>query len=355
MALIGINPVGNEPQKESGLDKVLKGVQIAQGLMGTGLAIPKFLQERSEFRQMQDLRGAQATKYRAEATQIGMDNDPVPKEQLDYFTKIGVPEAALPRTVGQARGLAEKMIETPAQALSRQRADAQLEQIGITNRLLMSKEQREGAKYEREMDLPNLSPAEKKIDEKVADELADWTLGARANAYGELENLGKALENMKDKPGISGKHFAFLPDRMLPLTHPDAAITREAVQAVVQKSLRQILGAQFTEKEGERIMNNAYNIVLPPEENMRRVGILMKQLKSVAKAKDDAAAWLKEHRTMQGYSGILPRDIDSSSIMSDAEFKVKVPNSEQKQQQKKITEKDIDNMTMDELKAAGLI
>jgi hypothetical protein len=32
-----------------------------------------------------------------------------------------------------------------------------------------------------------------------------------------------------------------------------------------------------------------------------------------------------------------------------------VPNSEQKQQQKKITEKDIDNMTMDELKAAGLI
>lgn len=45
MALIGINPTQRE-QKESTLDKILKGVQIAQGVMGTAIAIPEFLQKR---------------------------------------------------------------------------------------------------------------------------------------------------------------------------------------------------------------------------------------------------------------------------------------------------------------------
>ena len=60
MALVGINQPGSEPQKESNLDKVLKGIQVAQGLMGTALAIPKFMQDREEFKARKDLWQAQA-------------------------------------------------------------------------------------------------------------------------------------------------------------------------------------------------------------------------------------------------------------------------------------------------------
>lgn len=126
MAIIGVNQPGAEPQKESGLDKVLKGIQIAQGLMGTALAIPRFMQEREEFKSSQNVRQAQGQKFFAEAAQTEADNAPVSSDQTNWFKAQGVPEAALPKTIGQARGLAEKLIETPAQKESRQYRDISL-------------------------------------------------------------------------------------------------------------------------------------------------------------------------------------------------------------------------------------
>lgn len=50
MALIGINQYQNDTPQDSTLDKVFKGVQIAQGVMGAALAIPKYIQDRNEFK-----------------------------------------------------------------------------------------------------------------------------------------------------------------------------------------------------------------------------------------------------------------------------------------------------------------
>jgi hypothetical protein len=150
MALIGINPVGNEPQKESGLDKVLKGLQIAQGLMGTALVIPKFMQERDEFKAMKGMREAQGQKFIAEAEQTRLDNAPVTSDKLGWFKQQGVPEAALPKTMGQARGLAEKLIETPAQKESRLRSEASLRLAEGTYKRLGDKDIRDIEKEKSE-------------------------------------------------------------------------------------------------------------------------------------------------------------------------------------------------------------
>lgn len=59
MPLIGINqPRGQN--KESTLDKILKGFQIAQAALGTGLAIPKFLQDKEEFQTLSGIREKEA-------------------------------------------------------------------------------------------------------------------------------------------------------------------------------------------------------------------------------------------------------------------------------------------------------
>ena len=47
MALVSVNAPRSRPQEEGTLDKVLKGIQITEGLLGVGLAIPKFLQDRA--------------------------------------------------------------------------------------------------------------------------------------------------------------------------------------------------------------------------------------------------------------------------------------------------------------------
>jgi hypothetical protein len=48
MALTQVNAPIRRPEKESIMDKILKGVKITQGLLGAGLAIPKWLNEKDQ-------------------------------------------------------------------------------------------------------------------------------------------------------------------------------------------------------------------------------------------------------------------------------------------------------------------
>jgi len=50
MAIVGINPVQRPPAKKDTLDKIAAGLDIAQSILGIGLAIPKAIQDRRESR-----------------------------------------------------------------------------------------------------------------------------------------------------------------------------------------------------------------------------------------------------------------------------------------------------------------
>lgn len=58
MALVGINPTRPREKKDT-LDKIAQGVDIAATVLGAGMAIPKFLQDRKEFKQLSDIRTQQ--------------------------------------------------------------------------------------------------------------------------------------------------------------------------------------------------------------------------------------------------------------------------------------------------------
>jgi hypothetical protein len=133
MALVGINAYQNDPQKESGLDKVLKGVQIAQGVMGTALVIPKFLQDRQEFKLRQEefsdqsgMRKAQTAKYYSEADKNKQDMQPLSPEQSSYLQGQGIDKAAMPRNQSEFRDLASRLTETMAQKNERQNREVML-------------------------------------------------------------------------------------------------------------------------------------------------------------------------------------------------------------------------------------
>src|SRR5690606_8783450 len=86
--------------------------------------------------------------------------------------------------------------------------------------------------------------------------------------------------------------------------------TKEKVEEVVQRNLRVILGAQFTEKEGERLISRAYNPRLSEAENKARVDRLIQQISEAAKAKLDAAQYFQQHGSLVGWKGRLPRMSD---------------------------------------------
>jgi hypothetical protein len=78
---------------------------------------------------------------------------------------------------------------------------------------------------------------------------------------------------------------------------------QEMVESTVQRSLRVILGAQFTEKEGERLIARAYNPKLPPKVNADRVQRLLDQLQRAYDGKREAAAYYEANGTLQGFRG----------------------------------------------------
>jgi hypothetical protein len=85
---------------------------------------------------------------------------------------------------------------------------------------------------------------------------------------------------------------------------PGAANVRQLVEYTVQNSLRPILGSQFTEYEGERLIARVYNPLFDEQTNARRVAILRQTLQRVKAQKDAAAHYWEEHHTL----GPTPED-----------------------------------------------
>jgi hypothetical protein len=99
---------------------------------------------------------------------------------------------------------------------------------------------------------------------------------------------------------------AVQPDLLLAMTNPQALQSREQVEEVVQRNLRAVLGAQFTEKEGERLIARAYNTKLPPEENAKRLRRLFLQMSTAAEQKQAMVDYFDQNGTLRGFSGKMP-------------------------------------------------
>ena len=90
---------------------------------------------------------------------------------------------------------------------------------------------------------------------------------------------------------------------------------------VVQQSLRETLGGQFAQKEGEALIQRAYDEALPPEMNAARLRALFTQLQSIAESKQAMYDHVKERGTLEGYQGPLagtPTREDFFAVMQSA-------------------------------------
>jgi hypothetical protein len=93
------------------------------------------------------------------------------------------------------------------------------------------------------------------------------------------------------------------PDFVRAITNPTAQDAKDRVESVVQRSLRETLGAQFTAAEGDRLIARAYNVNLPPELNAARLRALYTQLEAVAGQKLGMRTYFNENGTLQGFNG----------------------------------------------------
>lgn len=176
----------------------------------------------------------------------------------------------------------------------------------------------------------NLPPEEsafrKKIGSKSADRVDDWINNGRsAIVQNDLKNLKFAVDILEKNPEATGFWASMTPDFAKPYTNPEGVAAKESVEQVIQKSLKPILGGQFGEKEGDRLISRGYNIALKPEENIRRIRMLMTQTKLMADAQDAAVRWQMEHGSMKDYKGKIytPADFDRAFDQLEKDYENK--------------------------------
>jgi hypothetical protein len=157
-----------------------------------------------------------------------------------------------------------------------------------------------------------LTAGQTQVDKKFADDYLSWKVGGGAadtqKQLAQLDGIADLLEDPERGKYVTGPVEALMPDSISALTPTGQTrvATREAVEEVVQRNLRLVLGAQFTEGEGNRLIARAYNPALPPAENARRVRRLVTQIQNAAKAKQDAAEYFERNGTLAGWNGRLP-------------------------------------------------
>jgi hypothetical protein len=151
-----------------------------------------------------------------------------------------------------------------------------------------------------------LTPGQESIDKKFADDYVAWRSGGGQDMTSQIAQLKPVIEALESGQPITGIQVAVQPDLLLAITNPKALQSREQVEEVVQRNLRAVLGAQFTEKEGERLISRAYNPKLAPEENAKRVRKLFLQMSTAAEQKQAMVDYFDQNGTLRGFTGKMP-------------------------------------------------
>lgn len=138
----------------------------------------------------------------------------------------------------------------------------------------------------------------KALDRDFAKDYNEWTSGGSKIAQTEIQKLRGIANDLKGGAVTTGGLTGVFPDRM---TSDSVLKARADVQSTVMNSLRAILGAQFTEKEGERIIKNTWNEGDSTENNLARVNRLVGDLESKANAKSAKARYFEKNGTLHGF------------------------------------------------------
>lgn len=149
------------------------------------------------------------------------------------------------------------------------------------------------------------TPGGKAVDSAFAPEYATWVAGGYADTQKGLEQLREAKKALDSGDNLTGPLVGAMPDKMRMFFNPKSVDTRQAVEEVVQRNLRNVLGGQFAQMEAAALISRAYNEQSTEKQNSKRVGRLITQIEQAAKAKQEAALYFQQNGTLDGFQGKL--------------------------------------------------
>lgn len=174
--------------------------------------------------------------------------------------------------------------------------------------------------------------AQEAVDREYAKDYVEFIQTGASDAAKALEELGSSRDQLRgyyvDEKGVKHKvrggkndaltgpivgtlsNLPWIGKTVQDVAFPESSDVQETVEYTVQRSLRPILGSQFTKEEGERLIARVYNPRLKEEINAERLDRLIRQLERAYQAKIAAARYFEAHNTLQGFKGKVSWTID---------------------------------------------
>lgn len=236
--------------------------------------------------------------------------------------KLGLPNSEkLPMQYDP--NMVKQMQEKSFSAKERMDQHWKQKELGFKERELALKE----AASTRKEQNSGSSAGRKKVDQEFAKDYNEWTSGKAEIARSEIDKLQSVVESLESKKVTTGGLTGMFPDR---ITSDKVLGARSDVQSTVMNSLRAIMGAAFTEKEGERVINNTWNEADTTENNTARLKRLISDLAAQANAKDEKSRYYERSgETLSGYKpgGALVNNRDDANAVKWARDNPKDPRA----------------------------
>ena len=161
---------------------------------------------------------------------------------------------------------------------------------------------------------------EEKFEETLGKTMAEYETRDRFVAESNIDIyddvISKLISGEVTTAGLTDylPGFAGIQETVQAFIAPTKQDAVNNVMGVVFQSLRATLGAQFTQREAERLVAAAYNPKLPEEMNIARLARARDVLIRTKEAKDKLLAHLKEGKSALSYEGPDPLDVYNSEI-----------------------------------------
>lgn len=156
---------------------------------------------------------------------------------------------------------------------------------------------------------------QKRQDQDFAPIANTWATTGRADAFKLTEQLEEVVTALESGKNLTGYDVGIMPDFILAYTNSDAIDAREAVQEVIARNLKEILGGQFAQKEGENLLARAYNPLLDEKQNLRRVKAVLEMMKTAAMQKEQKVRYFEENGTLSGLTTeVIGEEINTGTL-----------------------------------------
>lgn len=173
-----------------------------------------------------------------------------------------------------------------------------------TSELDKAKAQTEKAKagyYEARSKAPSqkVTEGEKVIDREFAKDYNDWSSGGKADYEVNSKIFKDAIKGLKSGKVSTGSMSGM--GSRIPGYRSDTREVEDQVRKAINGMLRATLGAQFTEKEGERIFAQTFDPFKSEEANVAAMEAELAKLEKRKNSIEDMGKYYTKNKTLSGY------------------------------------------------------